>query len=90
MFVQIERVTGRRIVDLFDWIIGTSTGALIALCLIYGEKSLEEVRRLYFKMKDEVFTGGNYGFNTAALERLLKEAFPARMTMNCPTVNSIK
>ena len=34
---QIERVTGRRIVDLFDWIIGTSTGALIALCLTYGE-----------------------------------------------------
>ena len=33
---QIERVTGRKIVDLFDWIIGTSTGALIALCLTYG------------------------------------------------------
>ena len=41
-------------------------------------------------MKNEVFTGGNYGFNTVALERLLKEAFPPHMTMNCPTTNSIK
>jgi hypothetical protein len=87
---QMERVTGRKIVHLFDWIIGTSTGALIALCLTYGEKSLEEVRHLYFKMKSEVFTGGSYGFNTAALERLLKETFPPHMTMDCPVAHSTK
>ena len=37
VLIQIERVTGRKIVDLFDWIIGTSGGALIALALIYGQ-----------------------------------------------------
>ncbi len=40
---QIERVTGSKILDLFDWIVGTSTGAVIALALVYGELLLMEV-----------------------------------------------
>lgn len=32
----IERCTGRKIIDLFDWIIGTSTGGIVALGLVYG------------------------------------------------------
>ncbi len=35
---QLEKKTGRKIVELFDWIIGTSTGAIIALGLVYGEQ----------------------------------------------------
>lgn len=34
----LEKVTGQRIVDLFDWIIGTSTGGIVALGLVYGEQ----------------------------------------------------
>ena len=33
---QLEKRTGRKITELFDWIIGTSTGAIIALGLVYG------------------------------------------------------
>jgi len=33
----IERISGKRIVDLFDWIIGTSTGGILALALVYSE-----------------------------------------------------
>lgn len=32
---EIERLTGRKITDLFDWIIGTSTGGILALGLVY-------------------------------------------------------
>ena len=34
---QIEKATGRRTTELFDWIIGTSTGGIIALALVYGK-----------------------------------------------------
>ncbi len=34
---QIEQRTGRTITELFDWIVGTSTGGVIALALVYGE-----------------------------------------------------
>ena len=34
---QIERRTGKRITQLFDWIVGTSTGGIIALALVYGK-----------------------------------------------------
>lgn len=36
MLRQIEQKTGKNIVDLFDWIVGTSTGGIIALALVYG------------------------------------------------------
>lgn len=35
--IQLEKRTGRRIVELFDWIVGSSTGGIIALGLVYGQ-----------------------------------------------------
>ena len=34
---HIEMVTGRKIVELFDWIVGTSIGGMIALGLVHGK-----------------------------------------------------
>ena len=36
MLRQIEQRTGKRITELFDWIVGTSTGGILALALVYG------------------------------------------------------
>ena len=39
VLMQLEEKTGRKITELFDWIVGTSTGGVIALTLVYGEPS---------------------------------------------------
>lgn len=36
MLEQLEKKTGRKVTELFDWIIGTSTGGIVALALVYG------------------------------------------------------
>ena len=38
---EIERLSGRRITELFDWIIGTSTGGVIALGMVYGKSQTD-------------------------------------------------
>ena len=37
VLMQIEAKMKRKITELFDWIVGTSTGGIIALALVYGE-----------------------------------------------------
>ena len=33
----IEEITGKKIIDLFDWFVGTSTGGILALGLVYSK-----------------------------------------------------
>ena len=37
ILARIEAMTGRKVTELFDWIIGSSIGGIIALSLVYGE-----------------------------------------------------
>ena len=37
ILMDIEKRTGHKVTELFDWIVGTSTGAILALGLVYGE-----------------------------------------------------
>ena len=37
MLSTIERATGKQIIDLFDWFVGTSTGGILALALVYSK-----------------------------------------------------
>ncbi|VDO11612.1 unnamed protein product [Rodentolepis nana] len=69
----IERAAGRPIRDLYDWIIGTSTGAMLALNLVQG-KCVRYNRCLYFRMKEKIFVG-NRPYPTEGLESLLREEF---------------
>lgn len=63
MLRELERLTGRRISELFDLIVGTSTGGIIALaltCPVQGGRpsTAETVRELYVTHGNELFPLG--------------------------------
>ena len=37
MLIELKRMTGKTVAKMFDWIVGTSTGGILALALVYGE-----------------------------------------------------
>ncbi|KYO36334.1 85/calcium-independent phospholipase A2 [Alligator mississippiensis] len=73
LLIAIEKATGRPIRDLFDWIAGTSTGGILALAVVHG-KSMDYLRCLYFRMKDEVFRGSR-PYESEPLNEFLKREF---------------
>lgn len=87
---EMERATGRRVVDHFDLVAGTSTGGIIAIGLAMG-LGAQEIRDFYVRRGREIFpeTGliGGWLANlrhlvrakhaTDALERLLTEILSA-------------
>uniref|UniRef100_UPI00398EA7F7 85/88 kDa calcium-independent phospholipase A2 isoform X2 n=1 Tax=Pristiophorus japonicus TaxID=55135 RepID=UPI00398EA7F7 len=73
LLIAIEQTAGRPIRELFDWVSGTSTGGILALAIVHG-KSMQYLRCLYFRMKDEVFKGSR-PFSSVPLEEFLKKEF---------------
>ncbi|XP_069765535.1 85/88 kDa calcium-independent phospholipase A2 isoform X2 [Narcine bancroftii] len=73
LLIAIEQAAGQPIRELFDWISGTSTGGILALGIVHG-KSMQYLRCLYFRMKDEVFKGSR-PFSSVPLEEFLKKEF---------------
>ncbi|KAM9315115.1 85/88 kDa calcium-independent phospholipase A2 isoform 2-T2 [Pholidichthys leucotaenia] len=73
MLIALEREAGQPTRELFDWIAGTSTGGILALAIIHG-KSMEYLRCLYFRMKEQVFKGSR-PYESAPLEDFLKKEF---------------
>ncbi|KAI1886694.1 hypothetical protein AGOR_G00198430 [Albula goreensis] len=73
LLIALEREAGRPVKELFDWISGTSTGGILALAIVHG-KSMEYLRCLYFRMKEQVFRGSR-PYESAPLEEFLKKEF---------------
>uniref|UniRef100_A0A665SVH2 phospholipase A2 n=1 Tax=Echeneis naucrates TaxID=173247 RepID=A0A665SVH2_ECHNA len=73
MLIALEKEAGHPTRELFDWVAGTSTGGILALAIIHG-KSMEYLRCLYFRMKEQVFKGSR-PYESAPLEDFLKKEF---------------
>ncbi|KAI6191395.1 Phospholipase A(2) [Aphelenchoides bicaudatus] len=74
MLLRIEKETrSKKIFDYFDWIAGTSTGAIFALSLAEGFSVLD-CMRFYLRLKDEVFPGTR-PHDPTPLENFLKECY---------------
>ena len=56
----------------------------MSLSLFLGNKSLEEVRQLYYKLKDDIFGNSvaSLNFNTDKLQEFLQDTFGEEKKMN--------
>ncbi|XP_022533083.2 calcium-independent phospholipase A2-gamma [Astyanax mexicanus] len=81
---QLEAQTGKRIYELFDYICGVSTGAVLAFTLALARFSLEECEEMYRRFGSDVFRqnplvgtmkmGWTHSYyNTETWETILKE-----------------
>lgn len=53
---RLEKLTNRRISEMFDLIAGTSTGGVLTIGAGLAGRSLEECERLYRQFGDDIFT----------------------------------
>lgn len=80
ILMAIEEETGQQIRDLFDWIGGTSTGAIFALSLAHGIKAVD-CQSIYFRLKDKVFSGIR-PYDSELIEEFLKTTYGVDTTLN--------
>lgn len=92
MLKQLEKETGQKIHQLFDFIVGVSTGAIIASFLGFHKKSISEVETTYKEIGSRIFTQGQFDgyrgwvlshsfYNTKLYEDILK-GFVGEFPMN--------
>lgn len=82
---HLERLTGRRVHELFDYIVGVSTGAIIAAVIASGVGTLDTARDMYYTLSREMFgntslLGGGARlvwthsyYDTSAWEKMLQD-----------------
>ncbi|XP_063897128.1 calcium-independent phospholipase A2-gamma-like [Helicoverpa armigera] len=85
MLRHLERLSGRRVTELFDYVAGVSTGAIIAAVLCGGAGTLDSARHMYYTLSQDMFgntslLGGGARlvwthayYDTQAWERLLQD-----------------
>ncbi|CAJ0607980.1 unnamed protein product [Cylicocyclus nassatus] len=72
VLMEIEKELNESVFSYFDWVAGTSTGALLATGLAQG-KSLRECQHLYLRFKDFIFNKWTLPYDAAAVEEFMKE-----------------
>ncbi len=81
--------------DYFDFVCGTSTGAIIAACIASG-MSMEKIREFYLNSGKQMFDKAalvkrlNYNYNDEPLAKLLRQAFDEQLVESNTTLGSSK
>lgn len=80
LMLEIERRLKNPFRDYFDWLIGTSSGSLIASLISVG-MPLSKIRSLYYTLKDKIFEGKR-PYESAVLENILREYLGSQKTFS--------
>ncbi|XP_064383255.1 85/88 kDa calcium-independent phospholipase A2-like isoform X2 [Halichondria panicea] len=46
---QLEKLTGKKISELFDYMVGSGIGGLFLLAMVYADKTVRQLQRLYYQ-----------------------------------------
>lgn len=99
---HLEKLTGRKVQDMFDYIIGVSTGAIIAAVIASGAGTLETANQMYLTLSKQMFgntslIGGTSRlvwthsyYDTDAWEKLLQENLKDCTLTECNRHNTPK
>ncbi|KAJ2944968.1 hypothetical protein O0L34_g1865 [Tuta absoluta] len=99
---HLEKLTGRKVNEMFDYIIGVSTGAIIAAVIGSGVGNLETANQMYMTLSKKMFgntsvIGGTSRlvwshsyYDTDAWEALLKDNLNDRTLTQCNRHNNPK
>ncbi|XP_074034206.1 calcium-independent phospholipase A2-gamma [Leptinotarsa decemlineata] len=90
MLRKLEELSGKPIYEMFDFICGVSTGAIIAALLVLKQKSLNEIAEIYKTISTEIFTQSTLKgtsnlvwshsyYDTALWEKLLKNQWDNKL-----------
>ncbi|KAG5890473.1 hypothetical protein JTB14_013415 [Gonioctena quinquepunctata] len=90
MLRKLEELSGKPIYEMFDFICGVSTGAIIAALLVLKQKSLDEIAEVYKSISTEIFTQSTLKgtsnlvwshsyYDTALWEKLLKSQWDDKL-----------
>src|SRR5689334_4848738 len=100
ILLALEKLVGiDKLLETFDWMAGTSTGAVVAAAFSQGKfafcssvkfstqfedfsgRSLRDIQRLYFRLKDVVFDGLIRPYDSEIVEEFLKTELGEHATM---------
>ncbi|XP_013165315.1 PREDICTED: calcium-independent phospholipase A2-gamma-like [Papilio xuthus] len=99
---HLEKLTGQKVQDMFDYIIGVSTGAIIAAVIGSGVGNLETANQMYHTLSKKMFgntslIGGTSRlvwthsyYDTEAWEKLLQENLRDCTLTECNRYNTPK
>ncbi|CAG9135674.1 unnamed protein product [Plutella xylostella] len=99
---HLERLTGKKVQDMFDYIIGVSTGAIIASVIGSGVGTLETANEMYLTLSKKMFgntslIGGTSRlvwshsyYDTDAWEKMLQENLGDVTLTECNRYNTPK